>query len=231
MKNCVLCFIKHPKSNNAKSRLAKEIGAQKAGALYSLMIEDVLDVLQKVKAETIIFYYQKKYLPEFEKRFGADFKYIEQKGNNLGRKLNNAFKYVKEKYKKILVVGSDVPAISEKIINSAFKSLNSYDCVIGPSYDGGYYLIGFRDKKYTDKVFNRISWSTDKVFSQTRDILKNQKIKYAKVPKLTDIDNIESLRNFYRRVKNKKLKSVEYIKKNLNKLIQLKTIGGKNEQL
>jgi rSAM/selenodomain-associated transferase 1 len=179
------------------------------------MAKDVLNAVKKTKIKTIIFYTPQKYSAKIKKYFGKYFDYKKQTGKNLGNKLKNALKQVNKKYSKIIVIATDIPQISAKIIKSAFKILNKKSCVIGPSPDGGYYLIGFNGKKYMPKVFENISWSTDKVFTQTCIALKKLKLKFAKITELTDIDDLKSLFAFYKQSKNKNLKSVNYIKRNL----------------
>lgn len=213
-----MCFVKYPSADNVKTRLAENTGAKYAGALYYHMTRDVLETLKKINAQTTVFCEPKKYLYDFKKYFGESFEsfnYIKQIGTDLGHKMHNAFEYANNKYRKIIVIASDIPQITPKIINGSFKALDTYDCVIGPCYDGGYYLLGFNREKYTQEVFKNISWSSEKVLKQTINRLKKQKLTFKKMPKLTDIDDIKSMYFFYAHNKNKNLHTVKYIKRNL----------------
>jgi glycosyltransferase A (GT-A) superfamily protein (DUF2064 family) len=86
----------------------------------------------------------------------------------------------------VVTIGTDCPLVDKEIINSAFAALESKQCVLGPSLDGGYYLIGLSLLK--KEVFKGISWGTKKVFSQTLDRLKRTKMNYYILKSLFDID-------------------------------------------
>ena len=83
-------------------------------------------------------------------------------------------------------MGSDCPGLTVEIVQEAFKALDTFPFVIGPAMDGGYYLIGM--DAYTPQVFEGIEWSTDKVFSQTMDIIKSLDKSCYLLPELSDID-------------------------------------------
>ncbi len=67
-------------------------------------------------------------------------------------------------FKRVVLVGSDIPDLPLEFIEEAFTSLKEEDAVIGPAYDGGYYLIGFKDKTFSPQVFERMAWGTEKRF-------------------------------------------------------------------
>jgi glycosyltransferase A (GT-A) superfamily protein (DUF2064 family) len=99
-------------------------------------------------------------------------------------------------FKKTIVLASDIPEISENIINNAFKILEDKDAVIGPSYDGGYYLAGFNKKSYTTEIFDDISWSTKLVYEETLRKIEAYKLQYSVLDKINDMDTIEDIRKF-----------------------------------
>jgi glycosyltransferase A (GT-A) superfamily protein (DUF2064 family) len=100
----------------------------------------------------------------------------------------NAFKENANKYQRIVLVGTDCPFITKGLINKAFAALSKYEIVIGPSEDGGYYLIGLA--KFIPKLFKNISWSTNKVLSQTKKRCRLSKINPFLLKKLYDIDTM-----------------------------------------
>jgi hypothetical protein len=81
-----------------------------------------------------------------------------------------------------------------EFIEEAFASLKEKDAVIGPSLDGGYYLIGFRDEKFSPQVFKGILWSTERVFEETMKILEREGLTIHTLKPLRDIDTIDDLR-------------------------------------
>jgi hypothetical protein len=91
-------------------------------------------------------------------------------------------------------MASDVPDLSVKIINEAVNSLADYNIVIGPSLDGGYYLLGM--KELHGELFRDISWSTGKVLKQTEDIAGRLGLTVKRLPALRDIDTGDDLESW-----------------------------------
>jgi glycosyltransferase A (GT-A) superfamily protein (DUF2064 family) len=101
-------------------------------------------------------------------------------------------------FKRVALIGSDIPDLRLEFIEEAFTSLKEKDAVIGPSLDGGYYLIGFKDKTSSSQVFKGIPWSTERVFEQTTKILEREGLTVHFLKPLRDIDKVEDLGNFLR---------------------------------
>jgi rSAM/selenodomain-associated transferase 1 len=114
-----------------------------------------------------------------------------QKGGNLGERMRQAFEdRFKEGYERVVIIGSDSPTLPIAYIEQALQS--EQDVVIGPSTDGGYYLIGMRGK-VTD-IFERVPWGTDRVLSETLKVLKDQRAEAELLPVWYDVDLPEDLR-------------------------------------
>ena len=96
-----------------------------------------------------------------------------------------------DKSYKVVVIGADCPQLSQVVIQDAYQALDDHDVVIGPSTDGGYYLIGMRERCF--EVFSNIPWSTPTVLEQTIQLLENQGIVYRLLSPLTDVDDFASL--------------------------------------
>jgi rSAM/selenodomain-associated transferase 1 len=130
---------------------------------------------------------------------GNKFKYYSQQGNELGSRMINAFNIVfKTGFKKVIIIGTDAPGINSRLILDAFEALNNHECVIGPSPDGGYYLLGLDGMQ--NSLFKNIKWSTNSVFNDTIKQLKHIKSDFLILQKLRDIDILQDLidwsRNF-----------------------------------
>ncbi len=116
-----------------------------------------------------------------------------QKGENLGDRIVNAFKdYFKKGYKKIVIIGTDSPTMPTDFIRQAFSELNKKDFVLGPCCDGGYYLIGAR--KVFPYVFHDIPWDSSEVLNKTLDKLYERRISFSLLPFWYDVDTIDGLR-------------------------------------
>ena len=189
----VIMFVKEPKLGFVKTRLAKTCGDKFTLQLYQAFVNDLVGTLKGNGGEFKLCAYP--CLNLINKNFG-NFKNFLQHEGNLGLKMQKAFKEQFEKgYDKIVLIGSDTPHITNDLIAQSFEKLNSNDIVLGPSLDGGYYLIAFNKETFYDEVFNDISWSTPEVLNQTLQKL-NKKQVYL-LNELNDIDVLEDLTDFY----------------------------------
>ena len=89
---------------------------------------------------------------------------------------------------------------AKDLVMNLAEKLEKYKCVIGPSEDGGYYLIAL--KQNSTKLFNNISWSTPYVLQQTLQAAEREKISVFQLSKLYDIDTIEELKRLQNDLKN-----------------------------
>ena len=104
----------------------------------------------------------------------------------------NAFKHSFDAgYRKSIIIGSDCIEIDSELIEKAFDYLDRCDVIIGPSLDGGYYLIG--TNKPIDIIFNNMKWSTENVLGETINRLKKNGLDYILLEYLNDIDKLKDL--------------------------------------
>ena len=97
------------------------------------------------------------------------------------------WKILADKSKKKIIIGSDIPNISSKIIVKAWKQLHTSQIVLGPSEDGGFWLIGLSQNHKVKKLFQNVDWSKNNTLEQVRyNISCITKVSY--VETLIDID-------------------------------------------
>lgn len=199
-----IVFARLPVEGKVKTRLAKEIGDKNSAILYRVCAEYLFNEVKRVKIHEVdlfLFYSDENETSEVKKWAGDHFYFYAQSGENLGIRMLNAFKQIFEKgYDKVIIVGTDVPDIDSALMLNAFIELDKHDFVIGPSKDGGYYLLGM--KSLTTDLFNDIKWGTEKVFSSTLEKLNKKKSSYKLLPKLIDIDTKKDLIQWYQKVDN-----------------------------
>jgi rSAM/selenodomain-associated transferase 1 len=195
--NAFILFLKYPLRGAVKTRLAGVLGNDLTYELYCCFIADISAMTRQVKAQTIIMYSG----PE-----GVSFsdfpgvKCILQRGNNIGERMHNAFLDVFALgFESCILTGSDSPDLPAILVNDAFDKLESTDIVIGPSADGGYYLIGCKRQSLNPSIFHDINWSTNEVYTETIKLLDKTERQYLQLQQWADIDEFDDLKNFYKR--------------------------------
>lgn len=203
IENCVLFFVKYPAVGRVKTRLAKQLGRKAASDLYKNFVNDILAMLNNLSVSLKIFFDPPDTKKQIQQWLGEKYSYAPQTGQGLGQRMKNAFlQAFSEGFKSVIIIGSDSPDLPADFINRALSVLNTHDVVIGPSSDGGYYLIGFVRDTFLPEVFEEISWGSDSVFEQTINILKQHKQKLYLLPQWYDVDTSEDLKSLLLRNKN-----------------------------
>ena len=198
MKTCVIVFAKNPVPNQVKTRLVPTLSPAQAATLYTAFLTDGCEVLAKLPSvDLIIAYTPAEARSDLQALIGENATYIPQIGTDLGERLASATQWATEQgYTKILLVGSDSPTLPIAYVSKAVTLLDSQDITIGPSTDGGYYLIGFSATTVAMTVpfvFENIAWSTKNVFQQTLARIRSLKATVGLLPPWYDIDTAEDL--------------------------------------
>lgn len=189
-KKLLMIFVKNPEKGEVKTRLAASVGNDKAYNIYLKLLEYTVETAENVRADKQIWY--SSFVDESDGFGGEGIDKKLQLGRDLGERMRNAFRHgFDEKYDKIVIIGSDCPGVSEEFIEKAFLKLESHNVVIGPSEDGGYYLLGMN--RYYPELFRQIEWSTEDVLRETVSKMEEHGISYASLPELNDIDTIRDL--------------------------------------
>ena len=192
---CLLFFIKYPEKGRVKTRLASAIGDRMAVKLYKRFLLEMLFTLNQGTFLFYLCYSPESPLSSLKDGLGDHYLYMPQSGENLGERMKNGFaEAISMNFKRVVLIGSDIPDLPLGFIEEAFTSLVEKDAVIGPSLDGGYYLIGFKDQTFSPRVFEGIHWSTGSVFEKTLRILKQEGLTVHTLQPLRDIDTVEDLR-------------------------------------
>ena len=191
---CLVMFTKFPERGQVKSRLAKDLGEERATELYRCFIEDLLERLSRGTYRFQMAFYPAGKEREIKEMFGNELSYTPQAGEDLGERMKNAFNLCfLEGSQSAVVIGSDCPDLPAWIIEEAFFSLDDHDVVIGPSVDGGYYLIGFRKETFNPDAFAGPTWGTANVFRQTMTNLQETGALVYVLPVWQDIDRPEDI--------------------------------------
>jgi rSAM/selenodomain-associated transferase 1 len=117
---------------------------------------------------------------------------MEQHGEDLGARMAQAFSSLfAQGYQQVVLVGTDLPVLPATHCTQAFSLLNTHDLVLGPSTDGGYYLIGLR--RPVPDLFVGIPWSTEHVFEKTQALATHLGLQMSLLPQVRDLDTADDL--------------------------------------
>jgi hypothetical protein len=187
-------FVKSPIKGQVKTRLAVDIGEDVAVGLYKCFVEDVVSTVEGFNTAFRLCFHPPEAKSHFQQWLGEQHSYTPQAGNGLGERLKNAFvDAFGQGFSKVVAIGSDSPDLPESFLRQAFEELDSHDAVVGPSSDGGYYLIGFSEDSFAPGAFDGIAWSTSAVFSQTRIKLETHGLNVHLLPQWHDVDTRSDL--------------------------------------
>tara|TARA_B110000093_G_scaffold59048_1_gene63883 strand:+ start:77 stop:628 length:552 start_codon:yes stop_codon:yes gene_type:complete len=173
-KNLIIVFVRTPELGKVKTRLAKSIGDVSALTIYKLLLKHTATVLHDLSFDKVVYYSEKVEENDFWE--AKLFEKKLQKGVDLGERMQHAFETAFEQgYQKVLIIGSDLFDLKSIHITTAFDALENHDLTIGPSLDGGYYLLGM--KELYPAVFKNKKWGTDSILENTLKDLQQQNVK------------------------------------------------------
>ena len=201
----LIVFAKAPVAGQVKTRLCPPLTPDEAASLHGSLVLDLLERCQSLKECDRILAGAPTPEHPFFGAMKARFKIPiwEQVGDDLGARMAHAIQAaLGSSYQSVLIVGTDIPGITVSLITTAFKSLQDHDIVLGPTIDGGYYLIGLRSP--APELFENMPWSTDQVFFFTQEKAKAIGLSLKILPRLRDLDTVDDLQVFIQESKDRK---------------------------
>ncbi|MEQ9468527.1 MAG: TIGR04282 family arsenosugar biosynthesis glycosyltransferase [Ekhidna sp.] len=186
----LMIFVKNLIPGMVKTRLAKDIGIDKALDVYQELVHHTHKITKKIEVDKSVYY--SEYVEIEDIWDNGDYKLTSQKGFKLGEKMTNAFDEAFDSYNKVVIIGSDCYDLNSKTIKLAFEMLEENDVVVGPAKDGGYYLLGM--KEFLPQLFKDKEYSTDTVLQELLREAEELELSVYKLPELNDIDTLEDLK-------------------------------------
>ena len=196
----LVIFAKAPIPGEVKTRLCPPLTHDEAATLHGSFVLDMLErsktAVAKLKlpldrylacapSSTLVFF------KIMEERQGV--KLIDQVGDDLEARLQHVFETMFERgYQRVFMVGTDVPSLPLHHYTQALALLEVNDLVLGPAFDGGYYLIGL--KRMVPDLFTGIPWSTKRVLAMTHEKATTLGLRIGLLPPWRDVDTIEDLK-------------------------------------
>ena len=174
------------------------MGDAAALRIYRLLLEKTRSAALRCGAEKWLWY--SEHIEDGDEWPAGEFLKKVQTGRDLGERMEAAFSEAfAAGASKVVIIGSDCPELDAEMLEAAFDALDRNDFVLGPTPDGGYYLLGM--KHTDDSVFRGIAWSTDAVRNATLQKIAAAGKTCALLPDLPDIDTEEDWRAYEQRRK------------------------------
>jgi rSAM/selenodomain-associated transferase 1 len=192
--NALVILTKAPQPGQSKTRLVPPLSYAEAAELARALLLDQLESLTTVCGARLFIAFTPETAAGFFEGFIAQgFTCFAQRGRSLGERMSHAFEHLfASGFENIILIGSDLPTLPVKFFHQGYAELEkSADVVLGPSADGGYYLIGM--KRMLPAIFENVAWSSADVLSQTIHKLDNLGLRHELLSEWYDIDTAKDL--------------------------------------
>ncbi|MEM6532090.1 MAG: TIGR04282 family arsenosugar biosynthesis glycosyltransferase [Myxococcota bacterium] len=186
----VITMAKPPFEGRSKTRLAKSIGQERASVLAYAFLRDSLAQLGHFQRFTQVLATTEEW-PQDRFPLPIDLEIWQQGPGDLGERLERMMFKALQRTQTAIALGADTPGLPQKLMLEAVHSLQSNDAVLGPSHDGGFYLIGMR--RCPPGVFSELPWSAANTCDATSERLMSYGLTLARSSPWFDIDTAEDL--------------------------------------
>ena len=187
--NALVVMTKAPEPGRSKTRLVPPLTFEEAAALSRALLLDQMEHLTEFGgAKLFIAFAPESSAPWFRVITPQRFSCFPQAGAGLGERMRLVFENLFARgFGNVILIGSDLPPIPLQFFDSAYASLSAQrDVVLGPSEDGGYYLVGM--KRLIPGIFEEISWSRADVLIRTLEKINRASLRYELLPACQDVD-------------------------------------------
>ena len=185
----ILVFARAPVAGEVKTRLISALGAEGAARLYAAMARQCIATAARSLPGAVQLWCTPSETHAFFAQAQAEWglSLYAQADGDIGARMSAALRAALQKADAVLLIGSDVPSITEDDINAALSALAAgRDAVFAPTLDGGYALVGLR--RHDARLFEGIAWSTPQVMAQTRERLRELGWNWLELSARWDVD-------------------------------------------
>jgi uncharacterized protein len=184
----VALMTRVPLPGQTKTRLMTHLTGEECARLHRAFLEDVIPLLTDVvKLPTCIFFTPSDNAQPLQELVNDRLPLIPQEGETLGERMSAAIRWgLAQGYEGVLVVGSDLPTLPAAVFHEAVRQLEYCDVVLGPTLDGGYYLVAAKEDY--PGIFQDIAWGTGNVFEATMCQIKRMGLKPSVLIPWNDVD-------------------------------------------
>ena len=211
MRQAIVLMAKAPRAGDVKTRLCPPLSHQEAATLYRCFLLDSIAKISQITGATPVLSYSPADARQVFETLAPGWHLIPQIEGDLGHRMATAMdQLLGQGYRSVLLTGSDLPTLPAQFFRQALTLLGQpkTDLVLGPSEDGGYYLIGLQTL-YLD-LFNDMTWSTPQVFDDTLCRADRLGLTVATLPTWYDIDTPADLTRLRRIAQNDSTPHLHY---------------------
>lgn len=193
MKRAIICFTRVPKPGVTKTRLLPILTGDQCAQLHTAFLQDLARVYTQVDADLFVAYTADPDWPVLQGLFPSAKDFYPQSGADLGEKMYNALCHVLELgYEEAVLTGADLPLMTAAHLESGFLALAAADITLGPTSDGGYYLVGMKKPHRT--IFENQSYGGATVLDNTLAATEQAGLSVVLAALCDDVDTPEDLR-------------------------------------
>jgi hypothetical protein len=138
----LVIMAKAPRPGAVKTRLAPDLSLKAVCAFYCCLLHDTLALARSLGGVEVAIMCPDSDVNELAQLAGNEASVVAQKGDGLAAGLTSVFAHFAEDYQRIIAFNSDSPHLPRSVLEGAFETLAAHDVVVGPTHDGGYYLVG-----------------------------------------------------------------------------------------
>ena len=193
MKKAIICFTRVPRPGQTKTRLMGLLSGDQCARLHWAFLRDLAQVYETQDADLFVFHTPDPDWEALKPVFPGAKDFYPQTGDGLGEKMNNALNTVLSLgYDAVVLTGADLPAMTAAHLESGFAALACADVALGPTSDGGYYLVGV--KAPAPYLFENQTYGSGSVFQRTAAAASADGRSLAPAMACDDVDTPEDLR-------------------------------------
>ena len=193
MKNAIICFTRIPLPGQTKTRLQPFLNGAECAALHSAFLRDIAAVCESVEADLFVAYTPAIGSSLLAGLFPPRTRFFSQVEADLGTRMDQALRRVlAQSYDACILIGSDLPLLGAAQLRSAFAALERADATLGPTPDGGYYLVGLRSP--CSELFAKQTYGCPTVYEHAVAALRAAGRSFSPALPCSDVDTVEDLR-------------------------------------
>lgn len=186
---CIV-MVKAPRAGEVKTRLAPTLKSAEAASLAACLARDTVESVRRIAREVVVAYAPEDGRAALEALFlDEGLLWLAQRGEDLGARIESAASDAFARGRgPVVIVGTDSPTLPPSFVESAAASLSSKeaDVALGPTEDGGYYLVGLR--QFFGGLFLNVEWSTPRAYRQTALNASRMGLRVLELPRWYDVD-------------------------------------------